>query len=133
MKSPCSVQAAVFLSATGGRILLLSFSMGQVWLHAQDGSVPSGHMAARMANTGALNQLEGDGTGVMHDKCHDIDRGQLQAGQRLVGHGFRRFDAAKEVDQVVGRRVTVTPHLAAPRCRGTSGMTATSGRRICRP
>jgi hypothetical protein len=35
--------------------------------------------------------LEGDGAGVTHDTGADLDRLDLQAGQRPIGHGLRRF------------------------------------------
>jgi len=58
-----------------------------------------------------LSQLEGDGTGMAHHACPDLDQLELQAGERPVSHLLRQLDAAQEGGQVVGQRVQLQPHL----------------------
>src|SRR5499427_1131251 len=59
---------------------------------------------------GDLGHLEGDIAAVAHDLRADLDELPLQARQRPVLDRLRRRQRAKEIAEVVGKRVKLEPH-----------------------
>lgn len=58
-----------------------------------------------------LSQLEGNGSGVMHDPCAGFDQTALQASQRPVGHLLRQISALQEDAEIVGQCVQLKADL----------------------